>query len=237
MPIFLVLLLVSGAFADENYIVAEGDTLWAIAKIFYSNPLKWEEIYKANSEKIKDPHIIYPQQVLVLPGVPRASEERKALEEELEVAPPRQVLPQASEMPIQPVVPLPGALTQSSPTEIIEPQVQPPKKIELSSEAPPEAKAHYDGTIVAAQEKKVLYAQGDRMIINLGLRDGLVNGDELRIVRRTYKRRDSRSKKMLWQFQEIGRLKILAVRETDAEVEIIMSHDPVAIGDGVLKKK
>ena len=45
------------------------DCLWRIAKynFIYSNPLLWKRIYKANKDKIKNPHLIYPGQVLRVP--------------------------------------------------------------------------------------------------------------------------------------------------------------------------
>ncbi|MCK6601452.1 MAG: LysM peptidoglycan-binding domain-containing protein [Bacteroidetes bacterium] len=45
------------------------DCLWNIAKkkTIYDNPFKWPSIYNANKDKIKDPNLIYPGQVLTIP--------------------------------------------------------------------------------------------------------------------------------------------------------------------------
>jgi nucleoid-associated protein YgaU len=45
------------------------DCLWNIAKKrnIYGDPWKWKRIYKANSDKIKDPDLIYPGQKLIIP--------------------------------------------------------------------------------------------------------------------------------------------------------------------------
>ena len=45
------------------------DCLWNIAKKprFYGDPWKWKRIYKANTDKIKDPDLIYPGQKLAIP--------------------------------------------------------------------------------------------------------------------------------------------------------------------------
>ncbi|NIM03956.1 LysM peptidoglycan-binding domain-containing protein [bacterium] len=45
------------------------DCLWNIAKKnrFYGDPWKWKRIYRANTDKIKDPDLIYPGQRLVIP--------------------------------------------------------------------------------------------------------------------------------------------------------------------------
>lgn len=50
-----------------KYVVKKGDSLWRISGKVYGNPLKWPRIYKANKDKIKNPHKIYPNQVLVIP--------------------------------------------------------------------------------------------------------------------------------------------------------------------------
>jgi LysM repeat protein len=54
--------------ADESkyYIVKDGDTLTGISKILYGDSLKWERIYKNNSDIIKDPSLIYAGQKLKL---------------------------------------------------------------------------------------------------------------------------------------------------------------------------
>jgi len=49
----------------EEYTVVRGDCLWNIAKkdYIYNDPFKWPRIYEANKDKIKDPDLIYPDQV------------------------------------------------------------------------------------------------------------------------------------------------------------------------------
>ena len=49
--------------------VVKGECLWNIAKNkdVYENPFMWPLIYKANHDKINDPDMIYPKQVLSIP--------------------------------------------------------------------------------------------------------------------------------------------------------------------------
>ena len=44
------------------------NTLWKIAKQFYGNGSQYSKIVSANSDKIKNPNLIYPGQVFSIPA-------------------------------------------------------------------------------------------------------------------------------------------------------------------------
>ncbi len=52
-----------------TYTVVRGDYLWKIAGMqkHYGDPMKWMRIYSVNTDQIKDPDLIYPQQVFTIP--------------------------------------------------------------------------------------------------------------------------------------------------------------------------
>jgi len=63
-----------------SYKVVRGDHLWGIAKKkeHYGNGFAWPIIYKANRDQIKDPDLIYPDQVFKVP--PLTQEEKSKYE-------------------------------------------------------------------------------------------------------------------------------------------------------------
>lgn len=52
--------------APDTYTVKRGDTLWDISALYLKRPWRWPELWGMNLEQIRNPHLIFPGQVLVL---------------------------------------------------------------------------------------------------------------------------------------------------------------------------
>lgn len=87
--------------APASHTVRPGDTLWGLSQLFLKSPWRWAELWGMNIEQVRDPHRLYPGQVLVLSkGPDRAT---------LKVAPPGGT-PQA--------VPAAAAVAQAEPVTV-----------------------------------------------------------------------------------------------------------------------
>ncbi|WP_166966243.1 LysM peptidoglycan-binding domain-containing protein [Yeosuana marina] len=53
----------------HRHTVKSGETLGKIAKHYYGNASKYQAIFKANSDILKNPDIIYPDQELIIPNL------------------------------------------------------------------------------------------------------------------------------------------------------------------------
>ncbi|MGJ8659239.1 LysM peptidoglycan-binding domain-containing protein [Cellulophaga fucicola] len=53
----------------HRHTVKGGDSLSKIAKHYYGDPMKYKQIFEANTSVLKNPDVIHPDQVLVIPNL------------------------------------------------------------------------------------------------------------------------------------------------------------------------
>lgn len=51
----------------HRHVVKSGESLSKIAKHYYGDPMKYKKIFEANTNILKNPDMIHPDQVLVIP--------------------------------------------------------------------------------------------------------------------------------------------------------------------------
>jgi hypothetical protein len=128
--------------APDRYTVVPGDTLWSIAKRFTDSPWRWPELWNLNKDEIKNPHKIYPGNVIVLDRV----QGRLALADTVKLSPRVR-----AESTARTVIP-------SIPPSVIEPFLSRPLVVEPDGldRAP---------TIVATEESRVVLEAGSRAFV------------------------------------------------------------------------
>jgi hypothetical protein len=132
---------VIAADAPDRHIVVPGDTLWGIAGKFLKEPWRWPEVWRLNKEQIKNPHKIYPGDVIVL--------DRNA--GTLAMARPVKLEPKVYADSERAAIP-------SIPPKVIDPFLSQPLVIELGAlEAAPR--------IVGTQEGRVMLGGGDHAFV------------------------------------------------------------------------
>ena len=126
------------ASAPDRYTVVKGDTLWGIAARFLRDPYRWPDVWDPNKDRVKNPHWIFPGDVLVLDRSGRSPRIR------------------LSTIKVEPRIRVDdlGFAISSIPSGVIEPFLSRPLVVEEGglANAP---------KIVAAQEGRVYLARGD----------------------------------------------------------------------------
>ncbi|MBP9712159.1 MAG: LysM peptidoglycan-binding domain-containing protein [Sterolibacterium sp.] len=130
--------------APDRHVVVSGDTLWGISGLFLKQPWRWPEIWRLNKEQIKNPHWIYPGQIVYL--------DRSGTEPQLRIGNPvgsssAKASPRVYSKDNQQAI-------QSIPQKAIEPFLSQPLVIEAGA-------LDHAPRIVATQEDRVVVGAGN----------------------------------------------------------------------------
>jgi nucleoid-associated protein YgaU len=196
--------------APDRYVVVKGDTLWSIAGKFLKDPWRWPEMWKLNQEALKNPHLIYPGDVIVL--------DRSGQNPELKIA-------MGNTVKLSPRVRAEDTSRQavpSIPARVIEPFLSRPLVIEPDglNKAP---------RIIAAQADRVFLGSGDVAYVS-GIKDAKA-GSLWQIYRQGKPIIDPASKKTLgYEAVFLGDSKVTRAGDP-ATIEIFGAQQEIGKGD------
>jgi nucleoid-associated protein YgaU len=227
--------------APDNYTVKSGDTLWAISRLFLKSPWRWPELWGMNMTQIRNPHLIYPGQLLLL--------EKKDGRATLRVA--------GGEAPGEPpAVKLSPRTRYSSladsalptlKTNLIEPFLAEPIVVD-------EVGLRMAPRIVATQEERVLLTRGDRAYARGPAENPLADAPgkpyDFRVFRDATPLKDPSSGEILgYEAQYVGKAQLVRGESVQssvdkdsnegkdivpATIDIVVSKEEMRVGDRLL---
>jgi hypothetical protein len=230
--------------APDSYTIKRGDTLWAISGLFLRSPWRWPELWGMNMDQVRNPHRIYPGQVLVLEKVDGRATLRLARPVGTE-GPPTDTIRVS---PRTRVETLADASVPTLAPHLIEPFLSEPIIVEegVLERAP---------RIVGAHDKRVLLTRGDRAYAR-GLADAPLKetnpnrSEEFRVFRAAVPLRDPLTRNVLgYEAAYLGKALLVRgesvqpVADTNgkteptivpATVDIVAAKEEIRVGDRLL---
>jgi hypothetical protein len=130
----------------DRHVVVKGDTLWGISGKFLKDPWLWPQVWQLNRDQIKNPHLIYPGDVVFL-DMSSGSPQLRLLRETITLQ------PGAVEEPLD------KAAVTTIPLSVIAPFLSQPLVV-----GPDQLAA--SPRIIAGQDDRVILSPGTRIYIN-----------------------------------------------------------------------
>ncbi|WP_296510123.1 LysM domain-containing protein [Rhodoferax sp.] len=228
--------------APERYTIKSGDTLWGISSLFLKSPWRWPELWGMNLDEIKNPHRIYPGQILILERVNGVATLKLANA----VGSSNQPVDTVRVSPRTRFESLPDFALPTLRTSVIEAFLAEPLIVDaagLSAAA----------RIVATQEERVLLARGDRAYAR-GTETPLLDNQEkeqlFRVFRNATPLKDPGTGEILaYEAQYVGKATLARSESTSdvpgpdgttvsaivpATIDIISAKEEMRVGDRLL---
>lgn len=193
----------------DRHIVVPGDTLWGISGKFLKDPWRWPEVWRLNRDQIRNPHRIYPGDIVVLDmssGTPL-----------LKIAKPVKLQPQIYSEAIRQEIP-------SIPPHVIEPFISQPLIVEATT-------LDNSPRIITGQENRLLLGRGDSGFVT-GIPDSKVINWQLYRPGKPLK--DPESGEVLgYESMFIGNARLIEPGEP-AQIRITAAKEEIGRGDRLI---
>ncbi len=203
--------------APDSHVVVRGDTLWDISSKFLQHPWCWPKVWDMNRDQIRNPHWIYPGQVVYFDRVNGRLRLGKPTSGGGTVRLSPQIRSEALDQAAIPAIP----------AGQIEPFLSQPLVIEEDA---------LQGTprIVAAQEGHVFLGKGDIAYVRGDLKDV----SDFQVFRPGMPLKDPVTKKIIgYEAVYLGVLKLKKADETGASAHtftVVSSQMEMGVGDRLL---
>ena len=205
--------------APDQHVVVKGDTLWGISGRFLQHPWCWPQVWDMNREDIRNPHWIYPGQIVYF--------DRAA--GRLRLGRPTGNGGSAN-VRLSPRVRISGLdddAIRSIPAAVIEPFLSQPLIIE-------ENEFKDTPRIVAAQEGHVFLGMGDRAYV----RGDLKGATDFQVFRPGRALKDPVSQKIIgYEAVYLGEMKLARTGKTADEADsfnVTVSREEMGVGDRLM---
>jgi len=231
--------------APEEYTVKRGDTLWGISGLFLKSAWRWPELWGMNMQEVRNPHLIYPGQQLVLEKTNGRAVLRVRQAAEAGTDAPIGTIRVSPRVRIQPLA---DSALPTVQTHLIEPFLAEPLIID-------EAALLAAPRIVAATESRVLLTRGDRAYAR-GLATAPLNqrvagrSDDYRVFRNARPLKDPITQAILgYEAQYLGKASLVRSEGSEfvrtssggreqmvvpATIDIVSAKAEMRIGDRLL---
>lgn len=206
--------------APDSYTVVRGDTLWDISGRFLKQPWRWPEVWKMNRDQIRNPHLIYPGQVVILDrSGPYLSVGRSLGGKSKSISGDQKLEPRVYSEPLSAAIP-------SIPLAAITPFLIQP--LVIDDEELPDA-----GTVIATDHSRLYMGMGDTIYAK-----NISEGDEVwDVFRRSSPLVDPVTKEKLgYEATFLGTARVVTPGQP-AELEILTAVEEIGVDDRLIPRE
>ena len=222
--------------APDTYTVQSGDTLWAISGLYLQRPWRWPALWGMNLESVRNPHLIYPGQVLYLEKSNGFARLRTARSSD------SGALPTVRLTPATRAENLPATALPTLPAHLIEPFLAEPLVVDQGA-------LNDTPRLIATTDERVLMAQGDRVYARgsaaHALRRDAGAPYRFRVFRNAVPLKDPVSQEILgYEAQYLGAAELIREEQmgahtasgtySPATLEILRTKEEIRAGDRLL---